>query len=39
MLISTDTSNELKALRRDNSPTKEYFIDGIEKENIEFWTI
>jgi hypothetical protein len=39
MLIRTGTSNELKALWTNNSHTPEYFIDGIEKENIEFWTI
>ncbi|WP_346931155.1 GNAT family N-acetyltransferase [Clostridium sp.] len=39
MIIRTGSSNELKSLWKNDTPTKAYFIDGIEKGNIEFWTI
>jgi len=39
MIIRTGNLNELKALWKNESPTKEYFIKEIEKDNIEFWTI
>lgn len=40
MLIHIGSKDELKHLwGHDNLPTQTYFIDGIEKGNIEFWTI
>lgn len=40
MLIRIGSKEELKHLWGNNNlPTKTYFIDGIEKGNIEFWTI
>jgi ribosomal protein S18 acetylase RimI-like enzyme len=40
MLIRTGSKEELRRLWGDNSsPTQKYFVDGIEKGNIEFWTI
>lgn len=40
MLIRLGSVDELRLLWGDNNlPTKNYFIDGIEKKNIEFWTI
>ncbi len=39
MIIRTGNLNELKALWKNESPTKAYFINEIEKDNIEFWTI
>lgn len=39
MLIRTGSLEELKRLWKNDTPTKEYFIEGIKKENIEFWTI
>lgn len=39
MMIRTGSLNELKALWKNESPTKAYFINEIEKNSIEFWTI
>lgn len=40
MLIRIGSVDELKLLWGDSdSPTQNYFINGIEKGNIEFWTI
>jgi GNAT superfamily N-acetyltransferase len=40
MIIRIGSKEELKQLwGNSNSPTEIYFIDGIEKENVEFWTI
>ncbi|MGH4122834.1 MAG: GNAT family N-acetyltransferase [Clostridium sp.] len=40
MLIRIGSIDELKLLwGNNNSPTQNYFIEGIEKGNIEFWTI
>ena len=40
MLIRIGSKDELKHLwGHSNLPTQTYFIDGIEKGNIEFWTI
>jgi ribosomal protein S18 acetylase RimI-like enzyme len=40
MLIRIGSSDELKLLwGNNNSPTQNYFIEGIKKGNIEFWTI
>lgn len=40
MLIRIGSKDELKQLwGNSNSPTQTYFVDGIEKGNIEFWTI
>ncbi|SFB38397.1 GNAT family N-acetyltransferase [Clostridium frigidicarnis] len=40
MLIRIGSKEELKHLwGNSNSPTEMYFIDGIEKGNIEFWTV
>lgn len=40
MLIRIGSIDELKSLwGNSNSPTQSYFVQGIEKGNIEFWTI
>lgn len=40
MIIRIGSKEELKQLwGSSNSPTEKYFINGIEKGNIEFWTI
>jgi hypothetical protein len=40
MLIRIGSKDEMIRLwGNSNSPTQIYFIDGIEKGNIEFWTI
>lgn len=40
MLIRIGSVDELKLLWGNNSsPTQNYFIEGIKKGNIEFWTI
>lgn len=40
MIIRIGSKDEVKQLwGNSNLPTKTYFIDGIEKGNIEFWTI
>lgn len=40
MLIRIGSVDELKLLwGNNNSPTQNYFIEGIKKGNIEFWTI
>lgn len=40
MLIRTATIDELKSLWGNNNlSTKNYFIKGMEKGNVEFWTI
>lgn len=40
MEIRIGSIEELKSLwENDNSPTQRYFIKGIEKGNIEFWTV
>ncbi|MFR1710135.1 MAG: GNAT family N-acetyltransferase [Clostridium sp.] len=39
MLIRTGSLEELKRLWKNDTPTKEYFIEGIKRGNIEFWTI
>lgn len=40
MLIRTGSVDELKLLwENSGSPTQNYFIEGIKKGNIEFWTI
>jgi GNAT superfamily N-acetyltransferase len=39
MIIRTGSLNELKGLWKNESPTKAYFINEIENNNIEFWTI
>lgn len=40
MLIRIGSIEELKQLwGNSNSPTEKYFVEGIEKGNIEFWTI
>lgn len=40
MLIRIGSKDELKQLwGNSNLPTQTYFVDGIEKGNIEFWTI
>jgi len=40
MIIRIGSKEELRRLwGNSNSPTESYFIDGIEKGNIEFWTI
>jgi len=39
MLIRIASVDEMKALWGSDSPTEKYFVRGIEKGNIEFWTI
>lgn len=39
MLIRKASIEELKALWKVNSPTKSYFVEGMEKKNIEFWAV
>jgi len=40
MLIRMGTIDEMELLwGKNGSPTQNYFVKGMEKENIEFWTI
>lgn len=39
MLIRQASVEELKSLWGTNSTTKNYFVRGMEKRNIEFWTV
>ncbi|WP_425448923.1 GNAT family N-acetyltransferase [Dethiothermospora halolimnae] len=40
MNIRIATADDIRSLWSDNNlPTKNYFIKGVEEENIEFWTV
>jgi ribosomal protein S18 acetylase RimI-like enzyme len=40
MRVRRGTTDEMKALwNHSHSPTYEYFVQGLNRENIEFWTL